>query len=70
MVKISANRRCPVLRGVDPDLRAARLIMARHFAVGTVPRWAILAGHWDGGSVIRAIRAQGGKHGNQSEPES
>jgi hypothetical protein len=48
--------RVPSLRGVEPDLRRARLLAARGYAPGSKPRHAILGGYWDGGTVVRAHR--------------
>jgi hypothetical protein len=48
--------RVPSLRGVEPDLRRARLIAARGYAPGSKPRHAILGGYWDQGSVVRQHR--------------
>jgi len=49
----------PCLRGLDPDLRRARLLAARGYAPGSKPRHAILGGFWDGGSVVRQHRGEG-----------
>ncbi|QBM77922.1 hypothetical protein E2E30_18680 (plasmid) [Sphingomonas sp. AAP5] len=43
-------------RPVDRDTRRARLLAARRYPVGSVPRRGILGGHWDGGSVVGAFR--------------
>ncbi len=43
-------------RPVDRDTRRARLLAARRYPVGSVPRRGILAGHWDGGFVVGAFR--------------
>lgn len=45
-------RKVPCLRGVDPELRRARLMAARTYQ-SPVCRHAILTGQWDGGSVVR-----------------
>lgn len=44
--------RVPVLRGLDRDLRRARLLAARSYAPGSIPRQAILGGFWDTGSIV------------------
>ena len=41
---------------VDRDTRRARLLAARRYPVGSVPRRGILGGHWDGGTVVGAFR--------------
>lgn len=46
------------LRGVDRDLRRARLLAARRYAPGSVPRRGIMSGHWDGGVVVRQFLAE------------
>jgi hypothetical protein len=48
--------RVPVLRGIDPALRRARLLAARGYKPGTIPRHAILGGFWDGGHIVRRHR--------------
>lgn len=47
-----APRRVPVTRGIAPALRKKRLFAARTFQLGTVPRIAVLLGHWDGGEEV------------------
>lgn len=42
-----------VLRGMDRDLRRARLLAARTYPVGGIVRRGILSGQWDGGEVVR-----------------
>ncbi len=54
-----ATWRVPVLRGLDPDLRRARLLAARSYVPGSIPRHAILGGFWDGGSVVGRQRRKG-----------
>lgn len=49
----------PCTRAVDPRLRRARLVAARAYARGSVPRVAILIGLWDGGSVVGAAQHDG-----------
>lgn len=46
-------RGLPRLRGLDPDLRARRLRAARLFAALSIPRQAIMLGHWDRGEIVR-----------------
>lgn len=43
----------PVMRGLAPDLRRARLLAARRYKPGTIPRHAILGGFWDRGDIVR-----------------
>lgn len=50
--------RVPCLRGLDPDLRRARLLAARSYVPGSKPRHGILGGHWDGGAVVRRHRTE------------
>lgn len=57
-----SHKRVPCLRGIDPDLRRARLIAARTYPVGAVPRYAIMMGHWDLGRVV----SQGGRKEGES----
>lgn len=45
-------RRIPVSRGVPRDLRRRRLLAARQYAPGSVPRVAIMMGHWDRGEAV------------------
>lgn len=45
--------RVPAMRGLDPGLRRARLLAARTYRVGTIPRHGILGGYWDHGSAVR-----------------
>jgi hypothetical protein len=66
-------RKIPSTRGVEHELRRKRLIAARKYERHTVPRMAILLGHWDGGSVVAGAVHQKSKrkrrrksHGNQS----
>lgn len=40
-------------RNVEPMLRRARLLAARTHPFWAIPRRAILAGHYDGGSKVR-----------------
>jgi hypothetical protein len=61
--------RSPSTRGIERNLRTARLLAARSFRPGTVPRVAILMGHWDGGLVGRiasVLTTKGTTDGNQS----
>lgn len=44
--------RIPRTRGLDPELRRKRLLAARHYPPGAIPRFAILMGHWDGGLIV------------------
>jgi len=46
--------RMPNLRALARDLRRARLLAARRYAPGSIPRKGIIGGYWDGGSVVRA----------------
>ncbi|MFC4255418.1 hypothetical protein GRI97_08255 [Altererythrobacter xixiisoli] len=45
--------RVPNLRDVNPAIRRGRLLAARAYRPGTVPRHAILGGYWDRGSIVR-----------------
>jgi hypothetical protein len=47
------DRHIPTTRGVEPELRRNRLLAARRYAAGSVPRLAIMLGHWDSGDVVR-----------------
>jgi hypothetical protein len=40
-------------RDVEPRLRRARLLAARQHPYWAIPRWAILAGHYDAGTKVR-----------------
>lgn len=66
------DRSIPTTRDVEPELRRRRLLAARRYAAGSVPRVAILLGHWDGGDVVRLgakakrLRKRKVKHGNAS----
>lgn len=42
----------PSVRGQEPVVRRARLLAARTYLPRSRPRWAIMMGHWDGGSVL------------------
>lgn len=42
----------PRTRGAEPGIRRARLLGARRYAPGSLPRTAILLGHWDGGAIV------------------
>lgn len=42
----------PCTRDVEPGLRRKRLAAARGYAHGSLPRVAILLGHWDGGTIV------------------
>lgn len=46
------DRAIPCTRAVEPRLRRSRLVAARSYAPHSVPRLAILLGHWDGGSIV------------------
>lgn len=48
--------RMPKMRNVAPQLRRARLLAARQYQPGTIPRHAILGGYWDGGRVVRQFQ--------------
>ena len=48
--------RIPNNRGVDRVTRAARARAARAIPVGDFPRFAIMIGQWDGGSVVSRYR--------------
>lgn len=50
------GRSLPCTRAAEPGIRRARLVAARGYPRGSVPRAAILLGHWDGGSVVGAAR--------------
>lgn len=41
------------LRNVPADLRRARLLAAREYGIGSIPRRAILRGDWDTGNKVR-----------------
>jgi len=43
----------PVCRELHPSLRRGRLLAARQYKPGTIPRHAILGGFWDMGSIVR-----------------
>jgi len=45
--------RMPVCRDLPPPLRRGRLLAARQYKPGTIPRHAILGGFWDMGSIVR-----------------
>ena len=45
-------RRIPCTREIAPELRRKRLLAARRFAIGSLPRLAIMLGHWDRGSIV------------------
>jgi hypothetical protein len=40
-------------RLVEQGLRRARLLAAREYKPGSIPRRGILTGAWDGGKVVR-----------------
>lgn len=42
---------------LDRPLRRGRLLAARQYKPGTIPRHAILGGFWDGGSIVREFMA-------------
>ena len=42
---------------IDRETRRARLVAARRYPVGSVPRRGILSGHWDGGNIVGAYRS-------------
>lgn len=42
---------------VDRDTRRARLLAARRYPIGSIPRRGILSGHWDGGNIVGAYRS-------------
>jgi hypothetical protein len=44
----------PRLREIEPGLRRGRLLAARAYKPGSIPRRAILGGFWDGGTVVRS----------------
>jgi hypothetical protein len=46
------DRRIPSTRD-EPELRRKRLLAARRYAAGSVPRQAIMLGHWDSGQIVR-----------------
>ena len=50
------DRVLPCTRGVDDDVRRARLLAARSYTPRSLPRVAIMLGHWDGGSIVGAGR--------------
>lgn len=52
--------RMPCLRDIDPALRRGRLLAARSYRLGTVPRHAILGGFWDKGEIVRSHSDMGG----------
>ncbi|MGE5563156.1 MAG: hypothetical protein ACM3ZV_07570 [Bacillota bacterium] len=45
------KREIPCTRDAGP-IRRARIIAARAYAPRSIPRTAILLGHWDGGDVV------------------
>ena len=47
--------RVPMMRTMEPDLRRKRLLAARSFAAHSIPRFAILTGQWDAGSIVGAV---------------
>jgi hypothetical protein len=47
------HRGVPKTRGIEPELRRRRLLAARRYGLNSVPRIAILLGHWDRGDVVR-----------------
>lgn len=51
------DRRIPPTRGLEPQLRRNRLLAARTYAAGSVPRLAIMLGHWDAGEVVLSAGA-------------
>jgi hypothetical protein len=46
--------RVPSTRELDPRVRRGRLLAARRYAPGSIPRHAILGGYWDAGAIVRA----------------
>lgn len=52
------HRGLPCTRGLDPVLRGKRLHAARQFKPRSIPRTAIMLGHWDRGSVVGAARQE------------
>lgn len=52
------DRRIPSTRAIEPELRRKRLLAARQFAAGSVPRAAIMLGQWDGGEVVASAGVQ------------
>lgn len=50
------EREVPCTRGLEPELRRARLVAARSYTPHSAPRTAILLGHWDGGSIVGAAK--------------
>jgi hypothetical protein len=36
----------------NPTTRRARLLAARSYPQGSRPRWGIMLGHWDGGTIL------------------
>ena len=40
-------------RDIEPPLRRARLLAARAYPAWSIPRRAILSGHWDTGTKVR-----------------
>ena len=42
-----------ITRDIEPRLRRARLLAGRGYPASSIPRRAILSGHWDGGSKVR-----------------
>lgn len=58
----------PCTRDLPSSLRRARLQAARCYARGSIPRFAILLGHWDGGRVVNHRRDV--SDGDEGQPES
>lgn len=56
--QIKGGNLLPSTRGVERRLRRARLLAARTYARGSIPRRAILGGYWDGGSVVRQFMTE------------
>lgn len=54
------------LRGIERDLRRARLLAARSRPISSTNRPGILSGQWDGGNVVGAFREGNGTSGAAS----
>lgn len=66
------SRRVPPTRDVPSELRGARLLAARRHRHGSIPRIAILLGHWDGGDQVQQARQlyawiRRNRHGNEGD---
>jgi hypothetical protein len=51
------GEREPLKGNVSDELRRARLLAARTYPIGSLPRRGILSGQWDGGDIVRSYFA-------------